>query len=103
MNKDKIKGKEGFVEVTATTLGVTKTKTTKIKVRPFVTNPAEVEVEFGTWIPTGDYAGVRAGVRVMIPCYREEIPKVYDLVSKFVDKVLEKEVDRLTEGMDENE
>lgn len=102
MAKDKVKNvkeREGFIQVTTTVLGEQKTKGKKIKVRPFVTEPALVDVMFGTWLPTGDYTGIKAEVRIVCPCYREEIVDVFHQVSTQVDELLDAEVERLTEGI----
>ncbi len=103
MSKDKVqKVKEQAMEiqVSSTVLGETKTKARKIKVRPFVTTPAEVSVMFGAWFPTGDFAGAKAEVTIRCPCYKEEIVPVFHQVSKMADDLLDAEVERITEGVD---
>lgn len=97
----KVNEKAMEIEVSSTVLGETKTKVKKLKVRPFVTQPAEVEVMFGTWFPTGDMAGARAAVTIRCPCYKEEIVPVFHQVSKMADELLDGEVARISEGIDD--
>jgi hypothetical protein len=76
-----------------------KTETTrneKIKVRPFVTDPARVEVEMGTWFPTGDMAGAKVTVRVSMPCYVEEMVPAFEQCRDLADELLDKECARIS-------
>lgn len=68
----------------------------RIKIRPFITTPARIEVEMGTWFPTGDMAGAKVTVRVSLPCYVEEITEVFEEARNLADDLLDKECDRLT-------
>jgi hypothetical protein len=99
--KDKVAQQEAIIEVTSTVLGKQTKESKKIKVRPFVTTPAEVACTFGTWIPTGDYAGVKVDVTIKCPCYKEEIVPTFNQVAKLVDKLVDREVERLTKGMED--
>ena len=63
---ENVESKEATVVVSRTYLGQTKTKEKKIRIRPFVTDTANVSVKFGTTIPLGDFQSAR--VDVMISC-----------------------------------
>jgi len=91
-----IQADEALIEVTSTVLSQKRTQTKKIKIRPFATAPAQVEVHFGTWFPTGDMAGAKVDVTLRVPCYVEEIVDVYNQTRDLVDDLLEAEVARLT-------
>jgi hypothetical protein len=93
---------DGQVEVTSTVIGMPTTKGKPIKVRPFITAPAHVEVHKGAWFPTGDMRGAKLDITVRMPCYVEEIPAIYKQVNALVDKLMEKEYRRLS-GEDEEE
>lgn len=84
---------QGFIEVSSTGLDGKKTK--KIKVRPFVGNPAHVEVKFGTWFPTGNMEGAKVDVSIRVPCYPEEIVSVFNQTVALADKLIEQEISRL--------
>lgn len=91
-----LKADEGYIEVTSTVLKKTTTQAKKIKIRPFATVPAHVEVHFGTWFPTGDMAGAKVDVTIRVPAYIEEIVDVFNQVRDLADDLLEKEVARIT-------
>ena len=95
-DKKSIAQKEAFVQVTQTRLGKQKEKLKKIKIRPFVTDTANVSVKFGATIPTGDYQSVRVDVMISCPCYKEEVVDVFYNVRDLCDKLVEGEVSRLT-------
>ena len=97
---EKVKEQAMEIQVSSTVLGATKTKVKKLKIRPFVTAPAEVSVMFGAWFPTGDFAGAKAEVTIRCPCYKEEIVPVFHQVSKMADELLDGEVERIMEGID---
>jgi hypothetical protein len=92
----KVVCEEGQVLVTSTVLGKTSViKNERIPIRPFVTEPASVEIMFGTWFPTGDMAGVKVDVRLRVPCYKEELAEVFTQVRDEADKLLDREIARL--------
>ena len=93
----KVQEREGFVEVTTTVVGKRKRKAKKLKIRPFVTSPANVSVKMGLTIPTGDWSSARVDVMLSVPCYVEEMLQVYEDVRDLVDQLIEGEVSRLTE------
>lgn len=89
---------QGEIEVSSTVMGKTTKKGEPIKVRPFVTTPAQVEVHMGAWFPTGDMAGAKVDVTVRMPCYVEEISSAYVQTRDLVDKLMEREVTRMQGG-----
>lgn len=96
--KTELMEKEAFITVTTTVLGKQKQKVKKIKIRPFVTDTANVSVKYGMTIPTGDYASARVDVMISTPCYKEELIDEYKMVRKLADKLITIEVDKLTTG-----
>lgn len=92
---EKILSRDAVIEVTKTVMKKTSTKVEKIKVRPFVTEPAYVHVKFGAWINTGDFSGVKADVGVTLPCYKEEIVDAFEQASKMADERLDQEIERM--------
>jgi hypothetical protein len=64
-------------------------KETKIAIRPFVTNPANVSVKLGATIPTEAYANVRMDVMISCPCYVEEIVPVFNELKALVETLAE--------------
>ena len=88
--------KEAFIEVTATVLGQKKTDVKRIKIRPFVTDTANVGIKYGLTIPTGDYASARVDVMINCPCYVEEMVGVFNQVVALADKLVERETAKMT-------
>jgi hypothetical protein len=88
--------KEGLIEVSSTVVGSPKTRAKKIKIRPFVTDTANVSVKYGLTIPTVEYGSARVDVFLSVPCYIEEIGAVYKQVQNIVEKLIEKEADKIT-------
>lgn len=94
-----IKLEQGQVLVTRTYLEQTVAKREKIKIRPFVTNPAHVSVKFGATIPVADFQFARVDVSVSVPCYVEEIREAFVQVRDLVDSLIEEETERLSAGL----
>lgn len=90
-----ISQKEAFIDVSRTVLGGKKSKTTKIKIRPFVTDTATVSVKYGLTIPTGDYSSARVDVMIAVPCYVEEMVEVFNDTKELVDKLISKLSDEI--------
>ena len=86
---------EAVVAVSKTVLGKFSQEIKRIKIRPFVTNPAHVSCKFGTTIPAGDYRSIKVDVMISCPCYKEEIVDVYLQVRDLADRLIEKEVERI--------
>jgi len=92
----KIEEKQGYVEVSSTVIGAKKQSSNKIKVRPFITDTANVSVKYGATIPTGDYASARFDVMISMPCYIEEVPTMYEKLRKMVDDYVSMEMHKIT-------
>ena len=90
-----IKQKEAFVEVSSTVIGSPKRRNKKIKIRPFVTDTANVSVKYGLTIPTQEYGSARVDVMLSVPCYKEEMVEVYEMARQLVDKLIDAEADRI--------
>ncbi len=86
---------EGEITVHTTVVGQKSSKRETIKVRPFATTPAQVEVHYGAWFPTGDMQGAKVDISVRMPCYAEEVPRVYRDLKQWVDSLIAAEVARL--------
>ncbi len=56
----------------------------------FETPPCNVGVQASALIPTGNYANVKVGVSLHIPCAHGEIDKVFEFAEAWVDKKMEK-------------
>lgn len=93
---------EGFVEVSSTVIGKTERKGSPLKVRPFVTTPAQVEVHMGTWFPTGEMRGAKLDITIRVPCYIEEISVVFKACRKLVDALMEREIKRMEGGEEDD-
>ena len=88
--------KEGFVDVTTTVVGKQKKKGGRMKIRPFVTDTANVSVKYGLTIPTQEYGSARGDVMISCPCYKEEIVEMYGQLKDIVAGLISKEADRIT-------
>lgn len=98
----KIEEKEGMVEVSTTVLNKKKRRVEKIKVRPFVTNTANVSVKYGLTIPMADFASARVDVMISMPCYVEEVGATYKELRETVQALVSREADIITgEGQEE--
>lgn len=89
--------KEMTMEVTKTVLGKTTTKTKKMKVRIFMTDPMYVGLKKGATINMGNYSNVKVEVFINVPCYIEEANEVFKQVASWTDKKLTEEVDKTLE------
>lgn len=91
------------MEVSSTMIGKTSRSGKPIKVRPFISVPAQVEVHMGTWFPTGDMKGAKLDVTVRMPCYPEELTGVYQQVETIVDKLMDRLYVKMTKGGNDGE
>jgi hypothetical protein len=98
--KREVKEEEGELIVSRTVLKQSTEERKKIKIRPFVTDTMKISIKFGATVPTVQYGGVRVDVMITMPCYVEEFLAVYKELRDTVDKLVDKEVDRLTGGTD---
>ena len=84
-------GEEVYVTVAQTILGKPKEETKSIKVRPFVTTPARVEVHAKRHVPLGPNEGnITVAITISMPCYKEEIISAYKQVDEVVDKLMKR-------------
>ena len=87
--------------VTRTVLGKQETTAERIKIRPFVTDPATVSVKFGATIPTVEYGSARVDIMMAVPCYVEEMVDVFYELRDLVDGLIDKEAGRLSGEIDD--
>lgn len=97
----KVNEKQGFMEVTNTVLNKKRRKVSKIQVRPFATDTANVSVKYGATIPMGDFSSARVDVMISMPCYVEEIGAVYKELRDTVSGLVSKEMDIITGGAED--
>lgn len=102
----KVVQEEGTILVTRTTVVSGKEieeessqETTKIKVRPFLCQPAYVSIKMGETIPLiQTYASRRIDVNVSHPCYKEELPKVLSRVVEIAKDFLSEEIAKMSDA-----
>lgn len=82
--------------VTKTVFNQTSEETGHIEIRPFVTVPAKVGVSLGRTINLGNYESARISVTMEVPCYREEMIRLYPKIFKHVANLLSDEVGKIT-------
>lgn len=83
---------DGLLEVSITQYDTQRTKKEKIKIRPFVSEPARVTVMFGALVkdPEDQYQNARFEYTISLPCYPEEWRDVHGKLRKEVlSKVIE--------------
>jgi hypothetical protein len=86
-------GEEAYIFVTQTILGKSKEEAKTIKIRPFATTPARVEVHAKRFAPLGPNEGtITTAVTISMPCYKEEIISCYKQVDSIVDKIMIKKL-----------
>ena len=64
-----------------------------IEVHDFVTEAARVEFERGVTMSLGNWQSVRIGVKISLPCYKEEIGPAFYRARDWVDARLGEEID----------
>jgi hypothetical protein len=90
---------EGYVEVLQTLIGRKNREAKTIKIRPFITTPARVEVSAKRYLPLGhDAGGVSVSVSISAPCYNEETIIFYKELDQLVDKIMELKLKKITGG-----
>lgn len=100
----KVVQEEGTILVTRTTVVSGKEiesegsqEIIKIKVRPFLCQPAYVSIKTGETIPlVQSYAGRRIDVNISHPCYKEEIIDILKDVADLANSILEEEAAKVT-------
>jgi len=83
---------EETLYVTSTYGGEEHNRTEKLKVRKFLVEPAYVRVNAGMTKNMGNYESLRIDVSLTVPCYTEEITKVFPTVADRVSAFLEEEM-----------
>jgi hypothetical protein len=88
-------GAEARITVSRTVFGQESEDGDYIAVRPFATVPAKVGVSLSRTINLGNYESARVAVSLDVPCYREEVLRIYPKVFSYVADRLEEEVDKI--------
>lgn len=89
--------RDGIVEVTKTEpFKDENTVSETIKVRPFVTEPANVSMKSGVTINLGNYQSARVDIMISVPCYVEEIDEVFNKIRDYIDDRLKIESETIT-------
>jgi hypothetical protein len=78
--------------VTSVYGGEERNRTEKLNVRKFIVEPAYVRVNAGMTKNMGNYESLRIDVSLTVPCYTEEIEKVFHSVADRVSVFLEEEM-----------
>lgn len=86
-----VETRDSIVEVRKTLFGKEEVSNERIRIRPFVSNPANISVKAGITINLGNYESGRVDVMLSMPCYPEEIDGVYEDVKGWVDSRVEHE------------
>lgn len=95
-----IKG-DAFISVEETVLGKRKEDIKFIKIKPFVTDTARVEVHAKRHIPLGmDVGNITVAVTISSPCYNEEISTIYNKLDGAVDKIMENKITKIMESLE---
>lgn len=80
-----INTREAIAEVRQTVFGKEEVTQERIRIRPFITQPASITVKAGVTINLGNYESGRVDVMLTMPCYLEEIDRIYEDVKDWVD------------------
>ena len=88
--------KDAYYDIRKTILGKKQVEIGRIRIRPFVTNPANISVKAGATVNLGNYESARVDVMLSVPCYVEEIDEVYEQTKDWVDRMVKKEYDELS-------
>lgn len=93
---------EAFIIVNETVIGKPKEEVKQIKIKPFVTDTARVEIHAKRHIPLGaNLGGATVAVTISVPCYIEEISAVYTKTDSIVDKIIAKKVNTILDSLNE--
>lgn len=80
-----------------------KDEETTIDIHKFVTEPAMVEVTYGSKKMIAKFEPVEVRVSVRMPCYKEEIQDCYQFISGIVTDIMNKEFDVINKSLDAKE
>jgi predicted RNA-binding protein YlqC (UPF0109 family) len=86
-----IETREKIIEVRKTAFGKEEVSNERVRIRPFVSNPANISVKAGITINLGNYESGRVDVMLSMPCYPEEVDTTYEDVKGWVDSRVEHE------------
>lgn len=89
--------KEAIMEVRKTAYGKEEVSQERMRIRPFVTTPANVSVKAGFTKNMGNYESMRVDIMATFPCYVEEVDEAYEQVKDWVDSRINAEWD-IAEG-----
>ena len=92
-------GVEGTITVSRTKFNQVSEEKEYIEIRPFATASARVGVKFGRTVNLGNYESARVDVCVEVPCYVEEVSRVYQDVLAMAQERIGAEVDKITRSM----
>lgn len=93
---------EAFIVVNETILGKPKEEIKQIKIKPFLTDTARIEIHAKRHIPLGsNLGGATVAVTISAPCYVEELASFYSKLDAIVDKIIAKKVDGILTSLNE--
>ena len=80
-----IETRDSIAEVRKTAFGKEEVSNERIRIRPFISQPASISVKAGVTINLGNYESGRVDVMLTMPCYPEEVDETYETVKQWVD------------------
>jgi len=86
-----IQTRDAIAEVRKTVFGKEEVSSERIRIRPFISNPASISVKAGVTINLGNYESGRVDVMLTMPCYPEEVDATYNEVKEWVDSRVDHE------------
>ncbi len=96
-----IETRDAIAEVRKTVFGKEEVSSERIRIRPFVSNPASISVKAGVTINLGNYESGRVDVMLTMPCYPEEVDQIYNEVKEWVDSRITHERRTIEEAVKE--
>ena len=94
-----ISAKEKIIEVRKTAFGKEEVSSERVRIRPFISTPANISVKAGITINLGNYESGRVDVMLSMPCYPEEVDGVYEDVKGWVDSRVEHEKNEIEKAL----
>lgn len=85
-----IETRDAIAEVRKTIFGKEEVSNERIRIRPFISQPASISVKAGLTINLGNYESGRVDVMLTMPCYPEEVDETYEVVKQWVDARIDK-------------
>lgn len=85
-----IETRDAIAEVRKTVFGKESVSNERIRIRPFISQPASISVKAGITINLGNYESGRVDVMLTMPCYPEEVDETYEDVKQWVDARVDK-------------